>query len=93
MFSAAVLALGAMPVFSQSSCIVSRADFNAITAGMTDAQVISQAGCRGELMSEVDVGGIRSAVYSWQGVGEPGANMIVTVQNGRVIMKAQYGLR
>jgi len=71
----------------------SLADFQAIEAGMTRAQVESILG-PGELLSQVSLPGVgTSEMYQWTGRGDLGANMNVSFQDGCVVSKAQFGLR
>ena len=71
------------------------AEFNKITTGMTYRQVVEIVGVEGELMSEVDIGYSEYAtrIYCWEGNGTAGSNANVTFQGGKVISKAQIGLR
>ncbi len=71
----------------------SLADFQAIEAGMSRAQVESILGS-GELLSQVSLPGVgTSEMYQWMGSGDLGANMNVSFQDGCVVSKAQFGLR
>jgi len=54
----------------------------------------SEAGCilePGTEMSRSDIAGYTTVMYSWQGPGL--GNMNAMFQNGRLVTKAQFGLR
>lgn len=64
-----------------------------IKTGMTFDEVIEILGYPDEILSEVEIAGIHTVMLNWKSkkflsVG----NMNVTIQNGRVIAKAQFGL-
>lgn len=91
-----LLALG----FSDSPTKAIQADtvtienFNKIETGMTYEQVCDILGKDGAVVSEVDIGvtGYKTTIYSWYdntGI----ANCNVTVQGGKVMAKAQIGLK
>jgi len=67
------------------------AQFNQVTTGMTVGQVRSIMGDSGELSVDSSVAGYSGQIYTWKNAG--GGNMIVQFQNGKVITKAQAGLR
>lgn len=67
--------------------------FNKIQTGMTYEEVIGIIGEEGTVMSENQIGNIKTTMYSWNGKGSIGANANVTFQNGKVISKAQFGLK
>ncbi|MBO5884094.1 MAG: DUF3862 domain-containing protein [Clostridia bacterium] len=73
---------------------ISMSEFNKIKTGMTYDEVVVVVGCKGELMSEVDIGYSEYAtkIYSWEGNGYAGSNANVTFQGGKVVSKAQIGL-
>jgi len=69
--------------------------FNRVQTGMTLIEVISIMG-HGTLDSEVDLGigaAFVTRMYSWNGRGSIGANASIMFQGGRVVSKAQAGLR
>ncbi len=74
---------------------ISKAEFEKLNTGMTYREVVEMVGGYGELLSEVGSVGdeYHTAVYMWKGEGSIGANANVTFQNGKVIMKAQAGLK
>lgn len=75
---------------------ISMEEFEAISSGMTYDEVVEIIGSEGELMSESDIGAgsaYKTSLYTWRGEGQLGANANVTFQGGKVIAKAQFGLR
>jgi hypothetical protein len=72
---------------------ISLSEFNNISEGMTYEQAVKIIGSNGELMSESSVGGISTKMYTWKGEGSLGANANAMFQNGKLITKAQVGLR
>lgn len=74
---------------------ISMSEFNQIKTGMSYSEVVNIIGTGGELMSEVDIGYSEYAtrIYTWKGNGTAGSNANVTFQGGKVVSKAQIGLR
>lgn len=66
--------------------------FNAIETGMTYDEVVSVLGGEGSLLSESDIAGSNAQIYMWSGTSL-GANANVTFSDGKVIAKAQSGLK
>lgn len=64
--------------------------FNKIETNMSYKEVVKILGSKGEVMSESEVGGIKSVMYTWK--GSLGANMNATFQDDKLISKAQLGL-
>jgi hypothetical protein len=63
---------------------------------MTYNEVRRIIGCDGSLLSTSSMAGYTTTMYGWLGKGgflQPGANMNLMVQNGKVVMKAQFGLK
>jgi hypothetical protein len=81
----------AIPAAAQP-CEVNLAKYQAVQTGMAKWQVVSVLGCEGEELSRSDIAGFSTVVYMWRGASL-GGNMNVTLQNGRVAVKAQFGLR
>lgn len=71
---------------------MSLAEFEQIATGMTYEQVVAIVGGEGELMSQVELAGLSTVMYSWEGDGMLGANANVMFQNGAEVSKAQFGL-
>ncbi len=85
---------GADVINSEAS--ISLEEFNKIETGMTYEEVCNIVGGEGTLGSSVDIGvgeEYKSEIYQWTGDGSIGANANVTFQGGKVISKAQIGLK
>ena len=75
---------------------ISMKEFNSISTGMTYEEIVAIIGSEGEVLSEVDMGmgdEYKTTVYMWDGEGAVGANANITIQGGKVIAKAQVGLK
>jgi hypothetical protein len=68
------------------------ANFSQLKTGMTYAQVVKILGKDGEEMSSNEISGIKTVMYKWDGNGF-GANMNAMFQNGKLMSKAQLGLK
>jgi hypothetical protein len=64
--------------------------YNKINNGMTYDQV-KQALGEGQLMSQTELLGSKSDIYTW--INRNGSNMNVTFQGGNVESKAQFELK
>jgi hypothetical protein len=67
------------------------ASYQRLSEGMTYSEVVSILGSSGEELSRSDIAGINTVMYSWKTWS--GANMNVMFQNGRLVSKAQFGLK
>ena len=79
-----------------SEASISLEEFNKIETGMTYKEVCDIVGGEGTLGSSVDVGvgdEYKTEIYQWTGDGSIGANANVTFQGGKVVSKAQIGLK
>ena len=76
-----------------TSCAVSAAQFAQLHVGMTYAEVIAVIGCEGDVMVDQSAGQPSTMTYGWQGHGIPGANINAMFQDGRLVMKRQFGIR
>lgn len=79
-----------------SEASISLEEFNKIETGMTYEEVCDIVGGEGTLGSSVDIGvgaEYKTDIYQWTGDGSIGANANVTFQGGKVISKAQIGLK
>ena len=79
-----------------SEASISLEEFNKIKTGMTYEEVCDIVGGEGTLGSSVDVGvgdEYKTEIYQWTGSGTIGANANVTFQGGKVMSKAQVGLK
>jgi len=74
---------------------VSKAEFDQIKSGMTYEQVKEIIGGEGEVVSESGNPGDQfyTVMYQYQGEGELGANASFMFQGGKLINKAQFGLK
>lgn len=70
--------------------IITMEEFNRIEMGMTYQEVVFAVGGEGELISENEIANIHTTLYKWDGIGYGNAN--VTLQNGVVVSKSQFGL-
>lgn len=75
-------------------------EFNALTTGMTYAEVVRIIGSEGTVMSSTHTDGIPgimdpidTVMYTWEGSGGFGANMNAMFQNDKLMSKAQLGLQ
>lgn len=79
-----------------SEASISLEEFNKIETGMSYKEICDIVGGEGTLSSSVDVGigeEYKTEIYQWTGSGSIGANANVTLQGGKVISKAQIGLK
>lgn len=76
-----------------SSCEASAAAFSKLQNNMTYDQVREIIGCDGVMQSDMEMAGFRTVMLAWDGEGTLGANMNIMIQNGRMVMKSQFGLR
>lgn len=79
-----------------SEASISLEEFNKIETGMTYEEVCEIIGGEGTLGSAVDIGvgeEYKTEIYQWTGDGSIGANANVTFQGGKVMSKAQIGLK
>jgi len=85
----------ALPVFSEQSVgsAATLAEYNRIHVGMSYDEVREIIGAQGTEMSRNRTGGITTVMYSWPGAGIVGANMNAIFQGGKLVDKAQFGLR
>ncbi|MBA4121333.1 MAG: hypothetical protein H0X72_02570 [Acidobacteria bacterium] len=59
---------------------------------MKYSEAVKILGSRGEVLSESGIGGTKTIMYQWNGEGF-GANMNAMFQNGKLVSKAQFGLK
>jgi len=60
--------------------------------GMTEAEAFAIVGT-GQEVSRSEMAGFVTVMYEWPGSGALGANMNAVFQNGRLVQKAEFGLR
>jgi hypothetical protein len=75
-----------------TNCIVSKAQFLALSAGMSYRQAVRALGCLGNEISRSEMLGTVTVMYSWKGSAWSGANMNAMFQNDGLVTKAQFGL-
>jgi hypothetical protein len=74
-----------------SSPTATMAGFNRLSNGMTYAQVVAIVGEPSQELARNEIAGTETVMYSWDaGIG---ANMNAMFQNGKMMQKAQMGLR
>lgn len=78
------------PAQTYSAQTYSASTFANIQNGMKQRDLFDLVG-PGELLSESSVGDIHTVMYQWK--NSDGSNFNVMLQNDRVVMKAQYGLK
>lgn len=66
--------------------------FNSITAGMSYEEVKNLIGSEGTLLSDTDLGGIKSTMYMWKSADGLG-NASIMFQNDAVVSGSQTGLK
>jgi hypothetical protein len=74
----------------QAAPVVTKAEFDTLSEGMTYEEAIRIIGAAGELQSSSDLAGHKTVMYSWMNAN--GSNMNAMFQNGKLITKAQFGL-
>ena len=73
---------------------VTKAGFAALKDGMSYEDAVAILGRAGEKMSESEIGGVQTVMYQWKADrGSLGANMNAMFQDGKLILKAQAGLK
>jgi hypothetical protein len=73
---------------------VTMENFKRLKNGMKYSEVVAILGKEGEEVSSSDVGGTSTVMYKWDGdEGGFGANMNAMFQNGKMMSKAQFGLK
>ena len=76
----------------EDKCYITLEEFNQIQNGMTYTQVKEIVGCDGVVNSDTELMGSRMTIYSWYGKDDI-SNANVTIQNDKLISKAQIGLK
>ena len=72
---------------------ISYAEYTKIETDMTYEKVCEIIGSYGYEMARTEMAGYQTVIVGWEGEGSIGANANVTFQNGKVVAKAQSGLR
>lgn len=76
---------------SDSALAVTAAQYDQVAEGMSYDDVVGIMGGEGQLVSDTNVAGISSQIYTWDG-SSLGSNCTITFSNGVVYSKSQYGL-
>lgn len=71
--------------------VVLKSEYDRVQEGMSYSEVVGIIGASGEEMSRSDMAGFSTVMYSWS--NSNGSNMNAMFQNGKLINKAQFGLR
>lgn len=71
--------------------IVTLAEYEQVREGMSYVEVNAIIGSAGQELSRSDIAGYSTVMYSW--ANSNGSNMNAMFQNGRLVNKAQLGLR
>jgi hypothetical protein len=67
------------------------AAFNSLETGMSYDAAVAAIRRKGTEISRSELGGVSTVMYSWQ--NPDGSNMNAMFQSGRLVSKAQFGLR
>jgi hypothetical protein len=83
------------PSNTESKVTVTKAEYDKIQKGMSYEEIKAIIGGEGELTSEMGLPGEEgyTTSYTYNGVGEPGANAAFMFQNGQLYDKLQFGLK
>jgi hypothetical protein len=79
------------PVATPASSGVTMVNYARLQTGMTYAQACNILGQNGVESARSEMAGIETVLYQWQGEGI--ANMNAMFQNGKLVQKAQFGLK
>jgi hypothetical protein len=89
-----IISVSYIIIHSMNNKGISKSEFNSIQIGMSYEDVSNIIGEQGELLSSVDLGignEYATQIYIWYGYnGISNAN--ITFQDGKVVLKAQFGL-
>lgn len=66
--------------------------YNKIQSGMTEEEMFNILGSKGTIGSETEFSNIKTVIYEYEGKNSTGIATF-TVQNGKVAIKTQYGLK
>ncbi|WP_231506359.1 DUF3862 domain-containing protein [Paenibacillus sp. UNC451MF] len=79
----------------EGNSLITKAKFEKIENGMSYEEVVKIIGGSGELLSEIGKKGEKThtTVYVYKGEGTVGANATLTFQDGKLMAKAQAGLK
>ncbi|MBT9547981.1 MAG: DUF3862 domain-containing protein [Candidatus Sericytochromatia bacterium] len=71
---------------------VTMANYNRLKTGMSYEQVVAILGKAGTELSSNDIAGYQTVMYQWEG-DSFASNMNAMFQNGKLMQKAQFGLK
>lgn len=91
-FLLSALFIAAASPASASGCTVTKAQYAALSDGISYQQAVNILGCEGEELSSSDMAGYKTTMYMWEGNGF-GGNMNAMFQNNAMVSKAQFGLK
>ena len=74
-------------------CGATLAEFYKLQTGMSYDQVERIIGCDGEISSQVEIAGINTAMVTWKATDRFIGSMNATFQNGKLVARAQFGLK
>ena len=74
-----------------SATTVTRAAFEGLYNGIPYPVAVEIIGAPGQELSRSDVEGVSTVIYAWKNAD--GSNMNAMFQNGRLVQKAQFGLK
>jgi hypothetical protein len=72
--------------------VITKAEYDQITNGLTYDEVEAIAGGPGHLSSRVEGDAMTTEIFTWDGNGPAGSNANVSFEAGHVTSKAQYAL-
>ena len=82
--------------FPSLACTVSPDKYDGILIGASYRTTVWYFGCEGEELARSGAGRYATVAYVWYGEGLAGllgANITMIFQNGRLISKAQFGMK
>jgi len=89
--SVSATADAAEPETAEVDDTVTAAEYEQLRTGMSYKQAAKIVGFEGEEMSSSDLAGYQTVMVAWKNAD--GSNMNAMFQNGRMVTKAQFGLR
>jgi hypothetical protein len=80
------------PIPEKPKSQVTMANYNRLSTGMSYEQVVAILGKEGTELSSNDIAGYQTVMYQWEG-DSFASNMNAMFQNGKLMQKAQFGLK
>jgi hypothetical protein len=87
------LARSTMTPLQAGGCEVSLTQYKRLETGMTYSIATMILGCEGTEVVSTGSGKFKTEGFMWDGAGTVGANVQVMFQGGKLMMRAQFGLR